>query len=283
MKGYDDAVAMAGVLGKDDALPALTASRDAFRADLHASMLASTKQHGIDYLPGSAELGDFDATSSTIAMSPEGEASRLPRALVAGTFAKYWHGFVERRDGKSAWEDYTPYEVRNIAAFIRLGWRDRVMALNDFFFADRRPAAWNQWAEVVGRDARKPRFVGDMPHAWIASDYVRSALDMFAYERDADHAIVLAAGVSPAWLDGQGIAVDGLRTPYGQLGYALRKERGRLLLTLADGIELPPGGIVLPWPYPGEPGATTVDGKRAAWTNGELVIRNVPATIKITL
>jgi hypothetical protein len=283
MKGYDDAVAMADVLEQTAALPALTSSRDSFRADLHASILAATTQHAIDFLPGAAELGDFDATSSTIAMSPEGEFARLPRALVVNTFERYWRAFVERRDGKTAWEDYTPYEVRNIAAFIRLGWRDRVMALNEFFFADRRPAAWNQWAEVVGRDVRKPRFVGDMPHAWIASDYVRSALDMFAYERDADHAIVLAAGVAPAWLDNEGIAVDSLRTPFGQLAYSLRKERRQLVLTVADSIQLPPGGIVLPWPYPGTPGVTLVNGKRATWTNGELVLRTVPATVKVTL
>ena len=62
--------------------------------------------------------------------------------------------------------------------------------------ADRRPAAWNQWAEVVGRDPRKTRFVGDMPHGWIASDFIRAALDLFAYERDTDNALVLAAGLT---------------------------------------------------------------------------------------
>lgn len=63
------------------------------------------------------------------------------------------------------------------------------------FFADQRPLGWNQWAEVVGREVRKPRFVGDMPHGWVASDFIRSALDLFAYERDADNALVLAAGL----------------------------------------------------------------------------------------
>ena len=247
LKGYDDAIELAAALGHTDDVPLYTASRNQFRDDLHASIDAAVKAHGIDYLPGSAELGDFDATSTTIALSPGGEQARLPKALVERTFEKYWESFVARRDGKLAWEDYTPYEVRTIASFVRLGWRDRVNDLIAFFFADRRPAAWNQWAEVVGHDARKPRFVGDMPHAWIASDFVRSALDMFAYDRASDGSMVLAAGVQPAWLAGTGIAVHDLRTPYGRLGYTLTAKGGNVTLTLTQPIH-PPGGLILSLP-----------------------------------
>ncbi|MEX1828399.1 discoidin domain-containing protein [Luteibacter sp. CQ10] len=247
LKGYDDATDLAQALGRDDDAKAFGASRDAFRTDLHASIAAAVKRKGIDFIPGAAELGDFDATSTTIAVSPGGEQSRLPQPLLHRTFEKYWEDFVARRDGKRDWDDYTPYELRTVATFVRLGWRDRVTALLDFFFADRRPAAWNQWAEVVGRDPRKPRFVGDMPHAWIASDYVRSALDLFAYERDADHAVVLAAGVRPAWLEGDGIAVRDLRTPYGRLGYTLKAKGGVVELVVTQPIE-PPGGLVLSLP-----------------------------------
>jgi hypothetical protein len=247
LKGYDDAVELAAALGHADKVPAYTASRDQFRGDLHASIEAAVKARGIDFLPGSAELGDFDATSTTIALSPGGEQSRLPKALVEHTFERYWQGFVARRDGQVAWEDYTPYEVRTIATFVRLGWRDRVNDLIAFFFADRRPAAWNQWAEVVGRDPRKPRFVGDMPHAWIASDFVRSALDLFAYDREADGSMVLAAGVQPGWLEGEGIAIRDLRTPYGRLGYTLVAKGAQVTLTITQPIH-PPGGVILSLP-----------------------------------
>ena len=107
--------------------------------------------------------------------------------------------------------DYTPYELRIVGTFVRLGWRDRAQALLAFFLADRRPPAWNQWAEVVGRDPRQPRFVGDMPHAWVASDFIRAALDLFAYERDADHAIVLAAASRRTGSTEPASRVQGLR------------------------------------------------------------------------
>ncbi len=89
------------------------------------------------------------------------------------------------------------------------------MELIDFLMNDRRPAQWNQWAEVVGRDVRKSRFIGDMPHGWVASDYGRSLLDMFAFERPADETLVLMAGVPQAWTERDGFAVKNLRTPYG--------------------------------------------------------------------
>jgi hypothetical protein len=247
LKGYDDAAELATALGQGEDAARFGASRNQFRDDLHASIDAAVKARGIDFIPGAAELGDFDATSTTIALSPGGEGARLPKALIERTFEKYWEAFVARRDGALAWEDYTPYEMRTIASFVRLGWRSRVNDLIAFFFADRRPAAWNQWAEVVGHDPRKPRFVGDMPHAWIASDYVRSALDLFAYDRDADGAMLLAAGVQPAWLDGEGIAVHDLRTPYGRLGYTLKAANGKATLTLTQPID-PPGGLVLALP-----------------------------------
>ncbi len=268
LKGYDDAIYLAHRLRKADEAKRFSASRNQFRKDLVASIRLSAKQHGIDYIPGCAELGDFDPTSTAIALST-GELAYLPRRLLNATFESYWRDFVSRLNVKTDWKDYTPYELRTVDAFTRLGWRNRVQALLDFFMQGRRPAAWNGWAEVVRRDRRKPGFIGDMPHAWIASDFILSVLDMFAYRRSADSAMVLAAGIPAAWLGGEGVAIAGLRTPWGRLDYSLRRVRGLLRLRIDSGA-VPPGGFVLPWPYAGPPGETVVNGRRAYWRHGEL-------------
>ena len=91
-----------------------------------------------------------------------------------------------------------------------------------YFYADRRPEGWNQWAEVVVRDAREPRFLGDMPHGWVASDQIRSVLDLFAYEDESESSLVLAAGVPMAWLRGKGLSIRDLRTPWGRLSWSAR-------------------------------------------------------------
>ena len=245
LAGYDSAVRMARLLGKRELEKQWTASRDQFRADVHASIGAAMAARRIDFIPGSAELGDFDATSTTIALDPVGETARLPQPQLRNTFERYWENFVARRDGRMEWSAYTPYEVRTIGSFLRLGWRSRADELLDYFMKDRRPAGWNQWAEVVGRDPREPRFIGDMPHGWVASDFIRSVLDMFAYERERDGALILAAGIDPRWLQGGGVAIRGLRTPWGMLSYSLSRDaQGRVKLSVEGGID-PPGGIVL--------------------------------------
>lgn len=282
LRGYKDAVELARLLGKTDEARRMAASRDQFHADLMASLKLAAKQHNLDFLPGSAELGDFDSTSTTIGLAPAGEQANLPQPLLNNTFERYWTDFEKRADGRREWKDYTPYEWRNVAAFVRLGWRERADDAVQFFFGHRTPLAWNQWAEVVSHTPRKPFFVGDLPHAWVGSDFVRTALDMFAYTRESDDSIVLAAGIPAAWLDGQGIAISGLRTPDGPLGYSLKRDAGTLQLDVpATGIKLPKGGLVLQWPYASVPGKTTVGGKPAKWNGNELRVTALPANVQV--
>src|SRR5262249_53664420 len=142
----------------------------------------------------------------------------------------------------------------NIGAFVRLGWRDRANELLDWFMRDRRPAGWRQWAEVVDRDPRHARFIGDMPHTWVGTDFVRSVLDMLAYERERDTALVVAAGVPSSWLADSGVTVRGLRTRWGTLGYRLTGSspnadlRSGAIAFDATDLRVPAGGIVLELP-----------------------------------
>ncbi len=281
LTGYKDAVDMARALGKSESVTSMTASRDEFRHDLFSSIELATKAHSIDYLPGSAELGDFDATSATVMLSPAGEQQALPQDLLHNTFERYWRGFVERSDGVKPWEDYTPYEWRTVGTFVRLGWRERAQAAIDFFFASgARPLTWNQWAEVVGNDPRKPRFVGDMPHGWVASDFIRSALDLFAYEREADHSLVLAGGVPASWLDDDGVTIEHLRTPYGELSYTLKRSGKRIELRVNASLT-PPGGFVFAAPVTGAM-KVSVNGAGKIANNAEVRFDSAPASVVIT-
>ncbi len=284
--GDRGAVQLATGLGFADAATRLAARRAVFLADLDASLVASTRQHGLSVVPGAADRGDVDPTSTTIALAPGGLLGVLPEPLLRATFDRYWRDFVARRDGAATWSDYTPYEWRNVGAFVRLGDRDRALAAIDFFRADRRPAGWNQWAEVVMRQPREPHFLGDMPHGWVASDQIRSVLDLFAHEREADEALVLGAGVPMRWLGGRGIRVDGLRTPFGRLGLAMRSHRAgvRTVVDVEIGAlrETPPGGVVLrgPWPATAE---VRVDGRRRTGPADAIRIDRTPAVVRVVL
>ncbi|MDP3377335.1 MAG: discoidin domain-containing protein [Brevundimonas sp.] len=291
--GYRDAVFIAEVLGEDVARTRFAAGRDQFSDHIAAAIVATAEHHDIDWIAGAADRGDFDATSTTIALSPGGLIDALPRDLLQRTFDLYWLNFEARRtgdwsplvaqgwDARPDWPDYTPYELRAVGAFVRLGQRDRAIAALDYFFGDMRPVAWNGWAEVVGRHAREPRFIGDMPHAWISSDYIRSALDLFVHERDRDHALVLAAGIPLDWIETEeGVGIANLRTAYGPVSWHLRQEGRGYVLDL-DTPATPPGGFVLAWPGGSEARTARIDGRAVDWSGGDLVLP--PGTRRVEL
>ena len=279
LKGLKDATDLAAALGREDLRSRWAAERDEFEKDLSASLSRTIAERGIDYLPGSAELADFDPTATTIALDPAGARGLLPQRELLRTFERYEEEFRRRRDGEIRWDAYTPYEIRTVGTFVRLGWRARAHELLDFFLAGRRPAGWNQWAEVVGREPRAPRFIGDMPHAWVGADFIRSCLDLFAWEREKDGALVLAAGIPAGWLQGgPGVAVRRLRTPHGLLDYTLRREKRGLRFSVGD-LVTPPGGLALRPPLEAPPRRVTVNGKVVPFSGEELVIRRLPADV----
>jgi hypothetical protein len=280
LRGFKDAAAMAAVLGWKDEAARLGAIRDEFSRDLYASIAEAMARHHIDYIPGAADLGDFDATSTTIAVTPVGELGRLPQAALERTFERYWAGAIARRDPAAKWEAYTPYELRTVGTLLRLGWKGRALTLMDGFLNDQEPAAWNQWPEVVWHDARTPKFIGDMPHTWVGSDFLRSAADLFAYEREADSALVIGAGISDAWLADPGVSVRGLSTWWGPLSYSVERSGAATTVTILAGIRIPPGGLVVH--VPGAiPGAlvSVAGAPMPAGVGGTVVLRSVPARI----
>ncbi|HXQ21475.1 MAG TPA: discoidin domain-containing protein [Candidatus Acidoferrales bacterium] len=250
VRGLTDAAEAAKALGDVAAADRIGALRDAMRGDLHTSIARTMAQHRIDFLPGSVELGDFDPTSSAIAFDPCREDARLPRPALERTFERYWREFEARRRGETSAEAYTPYEIRNATALLGLGWKERALALLEWMIDDQRPPAWCQWPEVTTRNPRLPRFLGDLPHGWVASSFVRSGRRLFAWERDEDSALVVAAGVPETWVrERPGVCVHGLATHFGRLDFTMYADGDDCVrVTLGGGVR-PPGGIVLVSPF----------------------------------
>jgi hypothetical protein len=278
LRGLKDAVYIAEALGEDADAARFRAIRDAFHADLTASYRRTMAQHAIPYVPGSVELGDEDPTSVTIVLDPAEAPEVLPEGALRASFDRYWDFVRGRADGSQPWTGYTPYELRAVGTFVRLGTPERAWAALDFFFAHQRPAGWYQWAEVVWPDPRTARYVGDMPHTWVGSDFVRSALDLFAYHEETR--LVLGAGLKPAWLDAPGgVGIRRLQTPWGPLAYTAQRSGGVVTLDLAGGLRLPPDGITVRLPL-GAPRTATVDGQAVPRdAAGHPVLRAVPARL----
>ncbi len=287
LKGLKDAAEMARILGDHETAARYQTLADDFSRTLYASIGAAMQAHKIDYIPGCVELGDFDATSTTIALWPCGELGRLPQPALLNTFNQYWDRFASRRDDPSfAWVDYTPYELRAIGSFVLLGQPERAQQALAFFMDDRQPQAWNQWPEVVHRDPRAAKFIGDLPHTWCGSDFVNSVRMMFLYEREADDAIVLLAGVPGDWISEQPIGFRNLPTYGGRLSCTIARPTGKvdeLVAHIEGGCPVPAGGLRLSVPSARVAGAMVNGVPAEIDADGRVVVNALPAEVEVTI
>jgi len=289
LRGLKDATAIAGILGESEKQAEFAAERDDFRKDLYASMRLAMQNHHIDYIPGCVELGDLDATSTTVGINPVNELGNIPEPELHHTFDRYFDYFTKRRLNTIEWKDYTPYENRIIGSFVYLDQKQRALDALNYFMGDRRPRGWNHWAEVVYRDPRTPKYIGDMPHTWCGSDFIRSVRAMFVYEREQDEALVVGAGIADAWADDPaGVEVSNLPTYYGNLSYSIKPAAapeghpGRTMVVKLGGeIVMPAGKIVLKSPRSERVASVTGDGRLLPGEKNEILVEKLPATVTI--
>ncbi len=284
LRGIKDALQMAEILGREDDRVRLAALRDDFRACLYASMEKVMHARHIDYLPASVELADCDPAATAVAITLGGELPHLPRNAIAATMDAFFKRFHERRDGGIDWQNYSPYEIRIIGALVRLGDRARAVELLEYYLADRRPPAWNHWAEIVWRDPESPGHIGDMPHTWISAEYMLAFRDLLAYERESDAALVIAAGLPFDWLDTTtGVAVRNLPTWYGRLTFEIRADAATgFEITLHGDLTLPPGGLILQPPCPKPLQEVVINGRsRAPSDTFEARLDEFPAEVRM--
>ena len=283
LKGYKDAVQIATILGKTEKAESFLVARDSFHNNLYKSINKAISNKGIKYIPGCVELGDFDATSTAIAIYPCNELKNLPQPYAQNTFDRYYKYFQDRKAGKIDWWDYTPYEVRLIGTFIYLGQIERAHALIDYFFKDQRPKGWNHWAEVVRKGYRTSGFIGDMPHTWVGSDFINATRSMFVYEDELKQALVIGAGLYKEWIDDpKGITVKNLPTYYGDLSYSIKKSGEKYNIDLWGTIKLPNGNIVLQNLRVEKPAKVFVNGKQINdFDDKTIVIKQFPAQVQV--
>ena len=223
-----------------------------FQEDLLRSIDKVILEKNLAYIPGSVEWADFDPTATSNAVAMLDFATALPAGPLDAMLATYLDGFHRKHRGEMVWTNYTAYEIRIIGAFVRLGKRDTANELLDFFLSDRRPIEWNQWPEITWRDPRSPGHLGDVPHTWIAAEYLLALTSMVAAEREASAELVLASGMPWAWIsETGGFSVRKLPTRFGPLDFKIRSRgTNSILVDISQLNTLPAGGLTLVPPLP---------------------------------
>ncbi|HRQ54368.1 MAG TPA: hypothetical protein PL018_08940, partial [Ignavibacteriaceae bacterium] len=298
LKGLKDATDIQQILGEKKLYEKIKKLRDTFKENLYNSLNLAMRVRNINYIPGCVELGDFDATSTTIALTPCNEFVNLPKPQVYNTFNKYYEFFKNRRDGKidsspqsgarTSWVNYTPYENRLIGSFIQLDQPERAHELINFFLNDQRPNGWNHWAEVVWKDYRTPKFIGDMPHTWVGSDFINAIRSMFVYESapggEYDESLVLASALYQEWIDSpNGMSIEHLPTYYGEVSYSIKKENNNYIFSIYGDVNLPRNGMKIKnFNESKSPVSVTVNGKKInSFTKNEISVNEFPAIVEI--
>ncbi len=262
VRGLRDAAAIAAELGDGVEARRAVELGDRLRESLRASIASVMADRDVAYVPSSVEWADFDPTAMAVAASLLDEVEALPEAALHHTFDTYLEGFRKRCRGEIDWANYTAYEIRIAAALIRLGRRDDAVELMAFLLDDRRPRVWNQWPEITWRDMRSPGHIGDLPHAWIAGEYLLAARSMLVYERESARTLVIGAGVPAAWLEGDGIRATGLPTYFGDIDVHMRRSGAHSVhISLAGRLRNRGVTVALQPPLPGPLVSAVVDGR----------------------
>jgi hypothetical protein len=245
LRGLADAQVIAlRLANKEDAVWLASLEKD-LRKSLLESMDRVLRRDNLQTLPACAELGDFDPTSTSVGIMIAEERDNLNPQALRATYDRY----VDKSRNRAAESpgkrgSYTPYEVRNISALIRLGRHQDARMLLDFFVQDGvRPAAWNHLAEVVHGDLRTPSYIGDMPHTWVGAELINSIRDMFVYEDRGK--LVLAAAIPGHWID-EGISVRNLQTLYGPISYTIKRDKSGTVILDLNCSKQPPNGFLTP-------------------------------------
>jgi hypothetical protein len=244
LRGYKDAVEIAQWLGHDEDAKRFAASRDQFRDDLYASLKIAMAQKQITFIPGSAELGDFDATSTTIALAPAASSNTSRRTRSSrrsnATGASSSSAPKASARGRTTRRTSSAPSARSCASVGRTARTPR--SISSSTTSSRAPGTSGRKWSRIHRANRSSSAIFPTPGSLRTTCVRRSTCS--PYERGDQ--IVLAAGIPEPWLEGEGIAIDGLRTPGGPLAYSLRANTTTVRLAISRGTP-PPGGFVFTW------------------------------------
>jgi hypothetical protein len=229
LRAWRDCAYLAAEIGNTEIVALAEAKGQEFAANLARSLRMTAEALGLGLVPASADREDVDPTSTSIAFEPCRVEDVLPAEYLQATYDQYRaHLDVIRAPGFDG--GFTPYEIRNLNAFVALGRTEDAFQLLKDALAWRRPAGWRHWAEVVWGSPRAPEYLGDMPHTWIGAEFATAIRRMLLRENGGT--LELFRAVPEAWWDGEGITLNGLPTGFGTVNLKAWRNESQMTVDL---------------------------------------------------
>ncbi|MFO1417302.1 MAG: discoidin domain-containing protein [Methylotetracoccus sp.] len=236
LRAWRDCAYLAAEIGDSITADYATRKGAEFAADLARSIRMTTESLGTGIIHGSADREDADATSTSIAFEPCRVDDVLPAEYVANTYDHY-SGHLREITAPDFSASFTPYEIRNLNAFVALGRYEDAYRMLDAALRWRRPPAFRHWAEAVWGELRAPEYVGDMPHTWIGAEFATAVRRMLL--RENGDTLELFRAVPDNWWAGDGIELRDLPTVFGVANLRAQRDGRRVTIDLKLGGPVP--------------------------------------------
>jgi len=206
--------------GEEEIAAHAKAKGQEFASNLARSLRMTSSLMGKGLIAASADRGDVDPTSTSIAFEPCRVEDVLPPLFLQATYDLC--AACLRPIGAPDFKGrFVPYAIRNLNAFVSLGRLDDAFQLLAVALDCRRPASWRHWAEVVWSPARTPEYIGDMPHTWVGAEFATAIRRMLL--REDGGALQLFRATPEAWWEGEGIRLHELPTAFGAVNVRARR------------------------------------------------------------
>ena len=255
--GLRDASYAAGLVGDSARAATLTTAADALlRATMAAGQVGVSQQGTFPNGPG-AYGTPADARGSSPAVWP---GQLWPAEFARAQFEGYFQRWVQpfggafRHEANNFWP-FGGLEIAHASLLAGLPEQTReILAWQLNHPTGKGVWAWGDQVSETGSQL----LVGDMPHGWVAAEYVSLVRDMLLYE--SGDRLRIATGAGQDWLsDGQSVAVKALPTYFGPVSYQLRRSGSTVTLDL-QAVPPPPDGYELYLPFQ----VVAVDGQPAS-------------------
>jgi len=247
-----------------------------------ASYTQLMKKKKISWIPNGPE--DLQGSSMARGTSPglwPGGALETDDPLVKQSFDYYWNTWIAPYRGAYLHHNgFWPYAFELGLCYLRLDEPERAHAILQWHLNHQTFPGGYAWAEVL--DTVNHRFqAGDMPHAWVAADYVNLVRGLLVDERG--DSLALGAGIPREWLEsGEAVGITGAFTRFGKITFEVSyRQSSQTLAWSIAGENLHAAGLKLKLPREFICKSVEVDG--APWrdfTAGEI---RLPVSAKSVL
>lgn len=264
IKGLRDAAYLARELGNARRAKEFEAEASELMKWTRTSFLQVMETEGIDWIPNGPE--DTQSSSMARGTGPglwPGQSLRPEDPIVLRSFDRYYEKWIKPFGGAYLHHSsFWPYGFELALCYVMLNRREVAHEMIRWHLNHQSFSNAYAWAEQIDTTTHRFR-AGDMPHCWVAADYVNLLRGLLLYETEDQ--IVLGAGIPKSWLEtGKQIAVDRAPTVFGEIGYSIDwGQKEKQLVVQLFGKARPPAGFLLKLPYDLEEIASaTADGKK---------------------